>query len=203
MPTLPVSVPMIHSSLRLWMWVLVSTAFERTTYGKWQLLRNFLTFALNAKFASMMVRHCDRSGCFAKVTFLLCPSLSISDERQWISLSDYAKYAPFGTKTGLVDSAPVQDNNESSSASNGAAAAQPPARPLTACPTIGDLVDARNASGVWYQVTSLVSAPCVAMNSCTYWNIAFIGMRNGYSRRRTNRSDGNSPRTRHSRSAGE
>eukprot|EP01033_Poteriospumella_lacustris_P007468 gene7468-5365_t len=72
------------------------------------------------------------------------------DERIWISLSDYAKYAPFGTKTGLVDSAPVRDN-ESSSSSNGAAAAQPPALPLTACPTIGDLVDARNANGVWYQ----------------------------------------------------
>lgn len=99
-----------------------------------------------------------------KVTFLRCPSLSILDERIWISLSDYAKYAPFGTKTGLVDSAPVRDN-ESSSSSNGAAAAQPPALPLTACPTIGDLVDARNANGVWYQVMLLVSSPCVAMNS--------------------------------------
>lgn len=87
-------------------------------------------------------------------------------------MSDYAKYAPFGTKTGLVDSAPARDN-ECSSSSNGAAAAQPPALPLTACPTIGDLVDARNANGVWYQVTLLVSSPYVAINSCTYWEHRF------------------------------
>lgn len=81
-------------------------------------------------------------------------SLFTSDERQWISLSDYAKYAPFGTKTGLVDSAPVAVDNATSSSSTGAnAAAQPPAQPLTVCPAIGDLIDARNANGVWYQVT--------------------------------------------------
>lgn len=82
----------------------------------------------------------------------------LSDDRLWISVSDYAKYAPFGTKTGLAESSKTSSSGVQigpqlpSSSNQTPVILTAPSYPLRIVPAVGDLVDARTPNGIWYQV---------------------------------------------------
>ncbi len=82
-----------------------------------------------------------------------CEVAFADEERQWISLSDYGRFAPFGTKTGLTNPSTASTINSASTiTAEVPTILSPPEIPLTTVPSIGDLVDARNNQGIWYQV---------------------------------------------------
>jgi ubiquitin C-terminal hydrolase len=75
------------------------------------------------------------------------------EERLWISLFNHNRFAPFGTKTGLVETTSSHNIESSSTAAaeTSSKILQPPSIPLIDVPPIGELVDARNPQGIWYQ----------------------------------------------------